>query len=354
MADRYAVIVAGGSGTRFWPKSRAAHPKQFLSIAGDRSLIRQTADRLLGLVRKERIFVVTGEAHAQHARDALGDLDPRNILVEPVGRNTAPCIAWATAVIAAGDPSARIAVFAADHYISDVPAFTAHVDAAFEAAADRIVLFGIVPTRPETGYGYIRRGAPLDGAKTGKKQVFSVERFVEKPDRDTARHYVDEGSYLWNSGIFVFPARVMQAEIARLLPEIAAGIAALRADPSKIGEIYPRLPSISIDYGVMEKAPNVAVLPASFGWSDVGSWDAAMEIGSADGEGNVVEGDALLVDVQRSMVDARSGRLVALVAVDDLLVVDTPDALLVIRRGESQRVKNVVEALKATDRKNLL
>jgi mannose-1-phosphate guanylyltransferase len=352
MSAHYVVIMAGGSGTRFWPKSRMHHPKQFLAIGGDKPLLRQTADRVMSSIGEDRIFVVTGEAHAKHAREQLPELPSRNILVEPEGRNTGPCIAWATAEILARDRDARVAVLAADHYIADVEGFLAHLESAFEAAQERIVLFGVVPTHPETGYGYIRRGAKV-GASKGK-EIYLVERFVEKPDRDTALNYLAEGTYLWNSGMFVFPAALMATEIERLLPEVHRGIQTLLADPKVIGTLYARLPSVSIDYGVMEKSDRIAVLPAAFGWSDVGSWDAAMQIHSADEGGNVVRGDALLLNVHRSMVEADGGRFVALVGVDDVVVVDTPDALLVIRRGESQRVKNVVEALKAKGKKSLL
>jgi mannose-1-phosphate guanylyltransferase len=352
MSTRFVVIMAGGSGTRFWPKSRGHRPKQFLSIGGDRPLLRQTADRVIASIGASQLFVVTGEVHAAHARAMLKDVPPENILVEPVGRNTAPCIAWANQVIAQRDSDARIAVLAADHHIRDVPRFMAHLESAFEAAKDRIILFGIVPAHPETGYGYILRGAPI--GKSMGLEIYAVERFVEKPDRATAERYLAEGSYLWNSGMFVFPSKLMSEEIARLLPDVDRGIRQLLSAPKEIGAIYPRLPSVSIDYGVMEKTEHVAVLPAAFGWSDVGSWDAAMAIYTPDENGNVVRGNAMLSGVRRSMVDAEGGRFVALVGLDDVIVVDTQDALLVIKRGESQDVKRIVEALKARNDEDLL
>jgi mannose-1-phosphate guanylyltransferase len=351
MNGRYIVVMAGGSGTRFWPKSRAHHPKQFLSIGSERSLLRATIERVIG-VGAERIYVVTAAAHAQHATASLPELPRENILIEPEGRNTAPCIGWATRAILARDPGAQIAVLPADHYIADPDGFRAHLDAAFAAATDRIVLFGIIPTHPETGYGYINRGDKLRDA--AGRAVHAVARFVEKPDRDTALRYLAEGTYLWNSGMFVFPAALMAAELERLLPALAEGLARLAADPSKLAELYPSLPSISIDYGVMEKSDRIAVMPAAFGWSDVGSWDAAMEIGRPDEDGNVLEGDALIVGAKRSMVDAKAGRFVALVGVEDVIVVDTEDAVLVIKRGDAQRVKHVVDALKTKGRKELL
>lgn len=350
---RYVVIMAGGSGTRFWPKSRGARPKQFLAIGGPEPMLRQTLRRVAGSIPADRIYVVTGAAHAEHARLQAPELPASNVLIEPEGRNTAPCIAWATRVIREQDPDAAVAVLAADHFIGDVPAFSAHLESAFAAAAaGRIVLFGIVPSYPETGYGYIKKGATI--AEAGGRSIFAVERFVEKPDRETAVRYLSDGGFLWNSGMFVFPAALMWVEIARLLPDLAAGIETIVGEPAEVGRVYPRLPSISIDYGVMEKTDQIGVLPASFGWSDVGSWDAAMTIGTADARGNVTRGDVLLIDSKRTLVDAETGRFVALVGVEDLMVVDTEDALLVIRRGESQRVREVVEALKAVPRKELL
>lgn len=346
--SRYVVVMAGGSGTRFWPKSRAHHPKQFLAISGERSLLRDTVDRVLPEVGAKNVLVVTAAAHAQHAIDSLPELPRENVLVEPEGRNTAPCIGWATRVILARDPNAVIAVLPADHYIGDVPGFLRYLNAAFEHASQRIVLFGIVPSHPETGYGYIKRGGSIGD------NLYAVERFVEKPNRETAIGYLSEGTYLWNSGMFVFPAAVMARELEALLPELHAGLVNLEKDPGKLGEIYPKLPSISIDYGVMEKSKNISVMPASFGWSDVGSWDAAMEIRTANGEGNVLEGDAVAFGAKNSMADARAGRFVALVGVEDVIVVDTKDAVLVIKRGEAQNVKQVVDLLKSKGRKELL
>lgn len=339
--------MAGGSGTRFWPASRNARPKQFLKIGSERTLLRQTAERVLALVGWDRLIVVTGAHHAEHAHHDLPELPAANLLKEPVGRNTAPCIGWATDVILARDPEARIAVLSADHFIADEARFRGYLEQAFAAASDRIVLFGIEPDRPETGYGYIQRGQERGG-------IFEVQRFVEKPDRATAEGYLAEGTYLWNSGMFVFPARLMRDEIEQHLPDLDQALRKIAADATALEAVYPRIPSISIDYGIMEKTRRVAVLAASFGWSDVGSWDAAMEIYPADVEGNVLRGDVLNVASARSMVDAETGRLVALVGVEDVIVVDTPDALLVMRRGRSQDVKKVVEALKERGKKELL
>lgn len=345
--------MAGGSGTRFWPASRRQHPKQFLALGDSRSLLRQTAERVVGaVVDWDHLVVVTGAAHAEHAQRELPELRPENLLVEPVGRNTAPCIGYATWVLAGRDPSARLAVLPADHFISDPVAFREHLEAALEAASSRLVLLGLVPTRPETGYGYIQTGAPVTAARG--MEVREVRRFVEKPNRETAEAYLLEGHYLWNGGMFVFPAELMKREIRTHLPELARGLDALAVDPAALDRLYPSFPSISIDYGVMEKAQGVSVLPASFPWSDVGSWDAAWEIDARGPEDNVAKGDALLVDSAGVFVDARSGRFVAVVGGRDLIVVDTKDALLVVERGRTQDVKKVVEALEKARREELL
>lgn len=353
MSERFVVIMAGGSGTRFWPASRRHHPKQFLALGDERSLLRQTAERVVGaVVDWDHLVVVTGAAHAEHARRELPELPRENLLVEPVGRNTAPCIGYATWVLKERDPSARLAVLPADHFISDPVSFREHLEAALEAATSRVVLLGLVPTRPETGYGYIQAGERVGQARG--MDVRAVARFVEKPDRATAEAYLAEGRYLWNGGMFVFPIEAMERELRAHLPELAQGLDALAASPEALERLYPQLPSISIDYGVMEKAQGVAVLPASFPWSDVGSWDAARELDARRPEDDVKKGDALLVDTSGVYVDARAGRLVALVGVRDLIVVDTKDALLVVERGRSQDVKKVVEALERARREELL
>ena len=348
---RYVVVMAGGSGTRFWPASRKARPKQFLAIGQDGSLLRQTVLRVLPMVPAERVYVVTGAVHAEHAQHDLPELPRENVMVEPTGRNTAPCIGWATKVILQQDPDARIAVLPADHYIRDEAGFRAHLDAAFEAA-DGIVLFGIVPDRPETGYGYIQRAAAR--REVAGQAVHPVTRFVEKPDAATALAYLAAGDYLWNSGMFVFSARAMDQEITQHLPELAQALDRLVAAPDQVEAIYPGLPSISIDYGVMERSTRTEVMPAAFTWSDVGSWDAAKDVYAADADDNVRLGDAFLADVRRSLVDARAGRFVAVVGLDDVVVVDSPDAVLVVRRDRAQDVKQVVNHLQATGRDPLL
>jgi len=351
MAD-YVVIMAGGSGTRFWPASRRARPKQFLPIGGTTSLLRQTVERVLPEFDWSRILVVTGQAHAEHARLELPELPVENVLVEPAARNTAACIGWATRVLLARDPDAAACVLPSDHFVSDAALFCRHLKAALRAAREvkTIVLLGLMPTHPETGYGYIERGE-AHGESLGFP-LNAVKRFVEKPDRATALGYLSAGTYLWNSGMFVFPANVMDAAISKHLPALASGLDRLASED--LGAVYPTLPSTSIDYGVMEKAGNLLVLPANFPWSDVGSWDAAYELHPRDESGNVLLGAALAVGTKNTFVDARSGRTVAIVGLEDVVVVDTPDALLIARRGQSQDVKLVVDALTAAGKKELL
>jgi len=344
--------MAGGSGTRFWPASRKRRPKQFLKIGTEQSLLRQTVDRVRGLVPAEQVYVVTGEVHAQHARDDLPELPAENVLVEPTGRNTAPCIAWATQVILHKDSDARIAVLPADHFIRDAADFCRHLEAAFEAAAEKIVLFGMVPDRPETGYGYIQQGDKVQDVSG--LAVHGVQRFVEKPDHETALAYLSAGDYLWNSGMFVFSAQVMAEDLQTHLPKMHTDVVALTKDPDKVAALYPTLQSVSIDVGVMEKSERIAVMPATFTWNDVGSWQAAKDVYPSDADDNVVLGDAFLHDVKHSYVDARAGRYVAVVGLEDVVVVDTEDAVLVVRRDKSQDVKRIVESLKQGERGDLL
>ena len=352
MTARHIVVMAGGAGTRFWPASRSRRPKQFLAIGGDQPLLRATVERVQDLVEPQGLWVVTAAHHADHVRAQLPELPETNLLIEPAPRNTSACIALAAETIRRTAPDARIAVLPADHHIGDVVGFRAYLDAAFDAASEHIVLFGIVPDRAETGYGYIQQGPRAAG--TDERPVHAVARFVEKPDATTAQRYLQEGGYLWNAGIFVFAAARMMEEIDAFLPELGVGVRACVDDPQRLEEIYPTLPSISIDYGVMERSTRTWVIPSRFEWSDVGSWDSAMAIQTSDEDGNVVIGDATLIDVNDSFVRADAGRAVAVVGLSDVVVVDTPDALLVVRREASQSVKRVVEALRQKGRDDLL
>ncbi len=362
MTTVYTVIMAGGSGTRFWPLSRKRHPKQFLALAGDGGtpMITATARRVASLSPIANVLVVTRADLADATRAALPDLADENLLLEPAGRNTAPCVAWATAAVQRRDPRAVIVVLAADAYIADEPAFVRALETACEAAATgAIVTLGIKPTRPETGYGYLHVGDAMRGAPEGVRRV---RAFVEKPDAARARTFVEGGAHLWNAGIFVFRADVMRAAVARHLPAVSEAVdafdAAARAPGGEAREVaarYPLLPSVSVDYGVMEKVDEVAVVPVDCGWSDVGSWQASWELGARDAQGNAVRADgAVLADAEGNVVVAPAGKVVALVGVRDLVVVDTPDALLVVPRERAQDVKKAVDALAARGRDDVL
>ena len=344
----YAVIMAGGAGTRFWPASRSLRPKQLLPLAGSgESLLAATVDRLAPLVSRDRVLVVTGERIGQATRDALPGVKPEHILFEPAARNTAPCVAWASAVIEKMDPDAIVMVLPSDHYITDEPAFRGVLETAVAAAAaGRLTTIGIVPTRAETGYGYIEVGGELGG---GAKEVV---RFVEKPNRERAEQFLAGGKHLWNAGMFFFRASHMMKLFAEHQPDIAAGVKAIADDPTKLKSIFPTLNSISVDNAIAEKAGGLAVVPGDFGWNDVGSWESAYELGTKDAAGNVLSEGSLAIDGNRNLV--RSKKFVALVGVDDLVVVETEDALLVMPRSRAQDVKLVVEALKAAKRDSLL
>ncbi len=355
MSKVYAVIMAGGAGTRFWPASRSLRPKQLLPLAGSETetLLAATVRRLDPLVPAERVVVVTGEHLAEGTARAVPSVPAAQILREPAARNTAPCIAWANATIARLDPDAVVMVLPSDHFIADEAAFKKVLAAAVESAErGRVTTVGIVPTRPETGYGYIEVGDPLEG------EARSVKRFVEKPDRARAESFVQAGPsrYLWNAGMFFFRVRDMAALLERHLPGVAAGVARMGQDAASVREIFPTLESISIDHGVMEKAEDLAVVPGDFGWNDVGSWQSAWELADRDPNGNAVGPDDLAIDAKNNLVRSLGAKkkAIALVGVDDLVVVETDDAILVIPRDRAQDVRLVVDALKKAGKTTLL
>ncbi|ACG71409.1 Mannose-1-phosphate guanylyltransferase (GDP) [Anaeromyxobacter sp. K] len=359
----YPVIMAGGSGTRFWPLSRRNRPKQFLALAGDAPLLAATVSRLPPLSRPRDTFVVCGPKHAAAARRMVAQLPKENFIVEPCARNTAPCVGLAAIHVAAKDPRGVIAMLPADHHIGRPPAFRDALAAAAQLAeAGSIATIGIRPSRPETGYGYLKLGPRLAARAKGKKRLVAhkVERFVEKPDVVTAARYLADGSYLWNSGIFVFRADVILDEIRRAMPVLGEQLEAIRrtlGTPNyarTLKRVFPDCPSISIDYGVMEKSQRIAVVPAEFGWSDVGSFAALSDVRVTDDLGNVAEGDALVIDGRNNVVLAGKDRPIALIGLDDVIVVDSGDALLVCRRDRAQDVRKAVEELGRRGREELL
>ena len=348
----YAVIMAGGKGARFWPRSRNRLPKHLLDICSEKTIVQETVTRILPLTPPEKILVVTGAAHAEPLIAQLPEIPRENILIEPVGRNTAPCIGLAALVVKHRSGDDVMAVLPSDHRIGDEETFRRVLSAAADIAAtgEHLVTVGIKPTGPETGYGYIEQGPPV--ARKRGEEIYSVRSLREKPDLDTAKAFIARGGFFWNSGMFIWRAATILKEIAASLPDIHAGLVEIDAAlgtpaaAAVIAAVYNRFRSISIDYGVMEKARDVLIIPADFAWSDVGSWDALWEVSAKDGSGIAARnpGGLISVNARNSLVHSPR-KLVALVDVEDLIVVETDDALLICRRGASQDVRRVVELL---------
>ncbi|MCJ7685333.1 MAG: mannose-1-phosphate guanylyltransferase, partial [Desulfobacteraceae bacterium] len=335
----HAVILAGGSGTRFWPLSREKMPKQLLHILGDRSMLAMTLDRACALVPEERIWIVTTRSQASEIKRELHilHLEKLQVIEEPAGRNTAAAIGLAAVRIHQNDPKGVLAVLPADHHIEKKDRFLELLHAGKRVAETGwLVTLGIIPTRPETGYGYIKKGSRIDSLDLSNLEfdVFKVSRFTEKPDQETAEKYLRSGDFFWNSGIFLWRADQFMDEMKRSLPEHHRGLMEigslgdLSSNTDRVEEIYERLTAISVDYGVMEHSDKVAMIPANVGWSDVGSWAALREINEKDLNGNVVKGNVLAVDSRNSLLYGQD-RLVAALGLEGLVVVDTPDAVLV-------------------------
>jgi mannose-1-phosphate guanylyltransferase len=359
----YPVIMAGGSGTRFWPLSRRDRPKQFLALAGDVPLLAATVQRLPPLARARETYVVCGPRHARAARRMLPSLPAENFIVEPCARNTAPCVGLAALHVSARDPRGVVAMLPADHHVARPKLLRDALAQAAELAATGVIAtIGIRPSRPETGYGYLKLGPRLAarGKGKGRGPAHKVERFVEKPDLVTAARYLADGDHLWNSGMFVFRADVILDEIRRAMPVLGERLDVIQASlgtPSYARTLrreFPGCPSISIDYGVMEKSRRIAVVPAEFGWSDVGTFAALADIRTPDARGNVAEGDALVIDGRNDVVVAAGGRPVAVIGVEDVIVVDAGDAVLVCRRDRAQDVRMAVEELARRGREDVL
>jgi mannose-1-phosphate guanylyltransferase len=344
----HAVVLAGGSGTRFWPESRRLRSKQFLDLTGGGPMIRETLDRLRPIVPEERLWIVAGEKDSPHLSPVSLGIPKRNILLEPDGRNTAPAIALAATCISKEDPEAVILVAPADHAIRDVRAFRAVIRKGLRLARDtgRFVTLGVPPTHPSTGYGYIERGKPFPGRVKG---AFTVARFAEKPDLATAKRFLRSARFDWNSGVFLFRADTFMDRLSRFLPEVDRRVrgsvrGGKKGFARRLREAYRGMPSISVDYGILEKEQGILTLPADLGWSDLGTWRSLHEfLGSAGG--NVAFGDVILTDCRNTMVRTDGG-VVAVLGMEDTVVIRSGNAVLVCPRSRSEDVKGLVEEVR--------
>lgn len=347
----HAVIMAGGIGSRFWPRSRRSHPKQFLSIVEEATLIQATVARLNGVIDNQNIHVVTNERYLDTTRSQLPSIPPENVLAEPVSRNTAPCIAYAAFHIHSKDPDAVMVVLPADHVINDVARFHATLRVGIEKSAEEhsLVTIGIEPTYPATGYGYIQFD-PEDRTPDDTLRAMFVRTFAEKPNLETAGRFLDSGDFLWNSGMFIWRSDAILHAVETHLPDVHEAFSWMAqpdadiTDRKQLSVSFTSCPSISIDYGVMERADKVYVVPGAFDWNDVGDWKAVYDLSEKGTAGNAIQGQAILHDAARCLISAQD-RLVAVVGLNDIVVVDTEDALLVCHKDATQRVKNVVDYL---------
>jgi mannose-1-phosphate guanylyltransferase len=355
----YAVIMAGGRGARFWPRSRESKPKHLLDIVSDKTIIRETVDRVSPMIPPQKILIVTGQSHAQELIRQLPGIPQENIIIEPVGRNTAPCIGLAALHIKRKAPDDVMLVLPSDHLIRDEKQFRKILSVATVMAqrGDYLVTVGIRPTGPETGYGYIEQGqeqAVIEG-----ETVYDVRSIREKPDLAQAQAMLAQSGFSWNSGMFIWKVSAILKALKQWLPDLYNGLLQIEAalgsarEAAVVDQVYQQARSVSIDFGVMEKARNTLVIPGDFGWSDVGSWDALWEVSPRDENGNAVRGQAIAIDSRNCLVHS-PGKTVALVGVEDLIIVETTDALLICKRGASQDVRKVVDRLEREKRRELL
>lgn len=351
MKNTYVVIMAGGIGSRFWPYSRTRLPKQFLDIMGTgKSLLQTTYERFLSVCAPENVYVVTGEAYADLVATHLPDLTPDQVLTEPLRRNTAPCVLYAAQKIHTKDPDATLIISPSDHLVRDQDGFTQAMRTGVRLASTHPVLLtlGITPSRPDTGYGYIQ----FDEA-SAVDEMFKVKTFTEKPTRDIAETFLKSGDFLWNSGMFIWRADTVLDAIAAHLPDMFECFAdcppaySTPDEQKAVNKAYMHCTDISIDFGIMEKADNVHVLPADFGWSDVGTWTSLYDVLDHDYLGNAVVGDMCKIyDAAQNMVVSHPKKLVVLNGVQDLCIIDTDDALLIMDKGKEQEVKQILNDLK--------
>jgi mannose-1-phosphate guanylyltransferase len=345
----YGVILAGGKGERFWPRSRRDRPKQLLPLVGDQPMLLETVERIEGLVPKERILVVATVDLRQEVMAAAPDLDEANLFFEPMGRNTAVAIGYAAMVLSRRDPDSEMIVLPADHFIADRERFLQTVEVALKTCRmGNLVTFGVVPTRPETGYGYIHVGQQMD--VEGPAPVHAVLAFKEKPNQKQAQHFLKQRDYLWNSGMFVWQTRTIIDAIHSYMPDLGKNLDLLgealgtKREEEVLHRLYSAAESISIDYGVMERATNVAVVRADFVWDDVGSWTALERFKESDEQGNVLMGDAIVLDGRDNIISSENG-LVAAIGVSGLIIVRVQDITLVCQKGRHGDVRDLVRSL---------
>lgn len=346
----HAVIMAGGSGTRFWPASTETKPKQFLNLFGQQTMLQNTVERISSLISIEQTWVVTNERYVDLTKEQLPQLPEKNIIAEPVGKNTAPCVGAAAALIANEDEEAVMAVLPADHLIKDAKVFRSTLKKAAQKAKETNALgtLGIKPRHPETGYGYIE----FDETDS-QASAYEVEQFREKPDKATAQAFIEAGNFLWNSGMFIWQTKVIKEAFKKHLPDVFEQIeivqkeAGTASQQQAINEFYYASPSVSIDYGIMEKAEEVFVIPADFGWNDVGDWNAFYELNEKDETGNAVQTNySVIEDSENNLVLSSSDKMIALAGVDNMAVIETKDAILVCDLDNAQKVKQAVNKIR--------
>ncbi|MCG7407945.1 mannose-1-phosphate guanylyltransferase [Paenibacillus sp. ACRRX] len=346
-----AVIMAGGKGERFWPKSRTNLPKQFLNISGSKSMIQQCVNRLQKFIPIEQVFVVTNELYAELIKGQIPALPYENIIIEPVGRNTAPCVGLASIIIEEKFPDSTMVVLPSDHIIKDEDEFVHILQTAVDVSREgkNLVTLGIKPTYPETGYGYIE--STLDIRVLNDFQVHRVQQFVEKPNLIKATSYLDAGNYYWNSGIFVWKTSVIRGYIAEHMPQVHDLLETMKVAFSQcdrndvIRSEFPKMPDQSIDYGIMEKVQDIYVIPCVFGWDDVGSWTALERIDELDDNGNVIRGNTLNIDTKGCIIES-NGKLIATLGVEDLIIVETDDVTLICNKEKAQEIKSLIKELR--------
>lgn len=354
----FVVIMAGGGGTRLWPKSREHNPKQMHPLVGENPLVQEMAERLENIVGRENVYIITNSHHCRAIESVMPHIAER-ILIDPYRRDTAACIGLAAVYLQRENPNAVMAVFPADHYIGKEREFGLTVLAAEKLAAEgHVVTIGIRPTGPETGYGYIEMAEKCNSVDG--RAVYRVRRFVEKPDRETAQQYVGSGNYLWNSGMFVWSIPTVMSLFEKYLPETYAHLMKIRdalSTPSEaevVDREYEQMQRISVDYGIMEKLDDILVIPAEFDWNDIGSWATVYDISPKDSDGNVVRAQHIGLDTKNCLIHGMDNKVIATIGLEDLVVVDTEDAILICPKDRTQDVKKIVDRLKENNLENYL